>query len=158
MFLFPHLNGNMILWTTDVGNERLWRQCFRTFVPVPAFSSGSSGQKVALCLGLYVFSHRPLLSSSPASILRMVPRPAAVPWIRRRLLGWCSTLPSPRVNAGSPSCTALTPTTTRPPKPCHATPPSTARGKRRCRGPIGWRRCTQPLIHLHSSPAGTLKT
>lgn len=67
-----------------------------------------------------------------ASILRMVPHQAAVPWIRRRVLGWCSTLLSPRVSAGSPSCTALTPTMTPRPKQCHATPPSTVRGKYTC--------------------------
>lgn len=64
-----------------------------------------------------------------ASIRKMVPRQAAVPWIRRRVLGWCSTLLSPRASAGSPSCTAPTQTTTRRPKPCHATPPSTVRGE-----------------------------
>lgn len=69
------------------------------------------------------------LSLSTASMGRMVPRQAAAPWIRRRILGWCSTLLSPRVSAGSPSCTAQTRTMTRPPKPCRATPPSTVRGK-----------------------------
>lgn len=70
-----------------------------------------------------------VLFDPSALIRRMVPRQAAVPWIRRRVLGWCSTLLSPRVSVGSPSCTARTQTTTRPPKPCHATPPSTVRGK-----------------------------
>ena len=73
--------------------------------------------------------NRSFLSIPSASIQKMVPRQAAVPWIRRRVLGWCCTLLSPRASAGSPSCTARTPTTTRPPKPCHATPPSTVRGK-----------------------------
>lgn len=70
-----------------------------------------------------------LLSKPSASIQRMVPRQAAVPWIRRRVLGWCSTHLSPRASAGSPSSTAPIPTTTHRPKPCHATPPSTVRGK-----------------------------
>jgi len=69
----------------------------------------------------------PVLSNPAASIQRMGPRQDAVPWTRRRVLGRRSTQLSP--SAGSPSCTARTPTSTRPPKPCHATPPSTVRGK-----------------------------
>lgn len=68
----------------------------------------------------------------PASMRRTVPLQAAVPWIRRRVQGWCSIPPSPRASAGSPSCTAPTPTTTPRPRPCRATPPSTVRGEHRC--------------------------
>lgn len=75
-----------------------------------------------------------LLSSlslfNPSALTRrMVPRQAAVPWTRRRVLGWCSTRRSLRASAGSPSCIAPTRTTTRPPKPCRVTPPSTVRGE-----------------------------
>lgn len=69
------------------------------------------------------------LSLSPAMMGRMGPLLAAALWIRRRVLGWCSIPPSLRVREGNLSSTAPTPTTTCPPRPCHETPPSTARGK-----------------------------
>lgn len=66
---------------------------------------------------------------SSALIQKMARHQAAVPWIRRRVLGWCFTLLFPRASGESPSCTVRTQTTTHLPKPCPATPPSTVRGK-----------------------------
>lgn len=96
------------------------------------------------------------LSHPSASIQKMVPRQAAVPWIRRRVLGWCSTLHSPRASAGSPSCTARTQTMTRPPKPCHVTPPSTVKGKHEAiildtsRGGRIWNMFYKSAVSTHS--------
>lgn len=68
-------------------------------------------------------------SLSTAMMGRMGPLLAAALWIRRRVRGWCSIPPSLRVREGNLFSTALTLTTTCPPRPCHETPPSTARGK-----------------------------
>ncbi|KAG9329155.1 hypothetical protein JZ751_007394 [Albula glossodonta] len=51
--------------------------------------------------------------------------------ICRPALGWFCTPPSPRASGGSPSCTDPIPTTTCPPKPCPATPPSPVRRTQR---------------------------
>lgn len=68
-------------------------------------------------------------SLSAAMMGRMGPLLAAALWIRRRVRGWCSIPHFLRARGGNLSSTAPTLTTTCPPRPCHETPQSTARGK-----------------------------
>lgn len=70
-------------------------------------------------------SHSSLVPSPLAALTWRMAPPAGPCWTPRPALarGWSSKAPSPMASAVSPSCTALTATTTCPQKPCPATPP-----------------------------------